>query len=222
MYRQGGRRYRNYGEIRHNNPIYQPELSSLMYYYRGYLKQTDWHLCGKLIKKEALYRTLESIDNYYLNSHMSVNEDGLIDFMLLKKAKSFIYIRDYGYLYIINPKSVILSLNDNINKAVRDYILYLKYLFEYTENNWHEKSMAGDQLKFVYNNFYKKMQYVTENFKFMCDTLNLYLKCSYMNRNNKIRAKRMIKILLKTEKQLKKEKVSININNNNTTLISSI
>jgi glycosyltransferase involved in cell wall biosynthesis len=36
----------NYGEIRNTTPIYQPELSSLMYYYRGYLKQTDWHIWG--------------------------------------------------------------------------------------------------------------------------------------------------------------------------------
>ena len=206
MYRQAGNRYRHYGEIRHNNPIYQPELSSLMYYYRGYLKQTDFHLCGKLIKKEALFRALESIDSYYLNLHMSVNEDGLIDFMLLKKAKSFIYMNDYGYLYIINPKSVILSLDDHINKAIRDYILYLKYLFEHTDNNWYEKSMAGEQLKFVYNKFYKKMEYVTDDFTFMYDTLNLYINCSFTNRNNKIRAKRMKRILIKTEKNLKAKK----------------
>ena len=173
-----------------------------MYYYRGYLKQTDWHVWGKLIKKEALYRALESIDSYYLKTHMSVNEDGLVDFMLLKKAKSFLYINDYGYIYIVNPKSIILSLNDNINKSIRDYILYLKYLFEHTENNRHEKSMAGEQLKYVYNKFYKKMKYVTENFQFIYDTLNLYSKCSYINKNNKKRAKKMIKILVETEKQL--------------------
>ena len=195
--------YWNYGEIRNNTPIYQPQLSSLMYYYRGYLKQTEWHIWGKLIKREALYRTLESINSYYLNLHMSVNEDGLIDFMLLKKAKSFIYINDYGYLYIINMKSVMYSLDSIINKAVRDYFIYLKYLFEHTEDNWHEKSMAGEQLKYVYNKFIKKFNNVNENFQLIYDTLNLYINCNYIKKNNKIRARRMKRIIKKNRKKFK-------------------
>ena len=204
VYRKATRgAYWNYGEIRNNTPIYQPQLSSLMYYYRGYLKQTDWHIWGKLIKREALYRTLESINSSYLNLHMSVNEDGLIDFMLLKKAKSFIYINDYGYLYIINKKSVMYSLDSIFNKAIRDYFIYLKYLFEHTEDNWHEKLMAGEQLKYVYNTFYKKFNQVNENYQLIYDTLNLYIRCNYMKKNNKIRAKRMRRIIRKNRKKFK-------------------
>ena len=195
----------NYGEIRNNTPIYQPKLSSLMYYYRGYLKQTDWHIWGKLIKKEAIYRALNSIDNYYLNSSMSVNEDGLIDFMLLKKGKSFIYINDYGYIYNANPESVIYSLNLILNKAVKDYFLYLKYLFENTENNTYEKSMAGNQLSYVYYRFIRSFKNVTENFPFLYRILRLYLRCPYISINNKKMAKRIFVILKAAEKNLKKK-----------------
>ena len=58
-----------------------------MYYYYGYLKQTDWHVWDKLIKRDVLYKAIDSISDYYLNSHMNVNEDGLIDYLLLKTAK---------------------------------------------------------------------------------------------------------------------------------------
>ena len=195
----------NYGEKRNNTPIYQPKLSSLMYYYRGYLRQTDWHLWGKLIKKEAFYRTLESIDNYYLNSNMSINEDGLVDFMLLKKGKSFIYIKDYGYVYTINTKGMIFSLNKIINKAIKDYFLYLKFLFENTQNNEYEKSMAGAQLKYVYNRFLRNFKNVTENFPFLYEILNLYINCPYINRYNKKRAKIIFGILNEAEKNLKEK-----------------
>ena len=202
----------NYGEIRNTTPIYQPELSSLMYYYRGYLKQTDWHIWGKLIKREAFYRALQFIGDYYLDSYMSVNEDGLVDFMLLKKAESFIYIKDYGYVYVANPKSVINTIKKTINKTLRDYFLYLKFLFEKTGNNNHEKAMAGEQLRYVYNKFYKNFKEATENFEFYYEVLNLFIKSRYINRNNRKRAETIKGILEEAQKELLKEEES-NITN---------
>ena len=194
----------NYGEVRNTTPIYQPQLSSLMYYYRGYLKQTDWHIWGKLIKRKVFYRTLDAIRNYYLNAHMSVNEDGLVDFMLLRKAESYIFIKDYGYVYVINQKSVIKSLRKTINKSLRDYFLYLKYLFENTANNNYEKAMAGEQLRYVYNTFYYDFKYATENFDFYYETLNLYINSKYINRKNKNRAKKIKEILEEAQKNFLK------------------
>ena len=125
------------------------------------------------IKREAFYRALQFIGDYYLDSYMSVNEDGLVDFMLLKKAESFIYIKDYGYVYVANPKSVIYTIKKTINKTLRDYFLYLKFLFEKTGNNNHEKAMAGEQLRLVYNKFYKNFKEATENFEFYYEVLNI-------------------------------------------------
>jgi uncharacterized protein (UPF0147 family) len=204
---------------RKTEPIYQPELSSLMYYYRGCLKQTDWHIWGKLIKREAFYRALQFIGDYYLDSYMSVNEDGLVDFMLLKKAESYIYIKDYGYVYVANPRSVISTMRKTINKALKDYFLYLKYLFEKTGNNNHEKGMAGEQLRYVYNKFYHNFKEATENFEFYYEVLNLFINSRYINRNNRNRAKKIKEILEERQKELlKKEEANntniINITNN--------
>ena len=44
--------------------------------------------------------------------------------------------------------------------------MYLKFLFEKTGNNNHEKAMAGEQLRLVYNKFYKNFKEATENFEF--------------------------------------------------------
>ena len=196
----------NYGEIRNTTPIYQPELSNLMYYYRGYLKQTDWHIWGKLIKKESLYKALDSINKYYFDMKMSINEDGVIDFALLKKAKSFIYMKDYGYIYVINTRSIVYTMKYRMNKTLRDYILYLKFLFENTGNNWHEKSMAGEQLRTVYFKLARYIYVVSNDFDLAYDTLNLYLKSKFIKKINKRRAKQMKDILENSERKLKKGK----------------
>jgi glycosyltransferase involved in cell wall biosynthesis len=198
-------RYSYYSYDRNTTPIYQPELSSLMYYYNGTLFQTDFHVWDKLIKREALIRALKSIKQYYLKQHMSINEDGVLDFMLLKTAKSYKFIYDFGYIYVANPSGAIYSLTKTINKTVRDYILYLRYLFEHTANNEYEKSMAGEQLRYVYKKFYKYLEYVTSNFNFIFDTLNLYLECPYISKLNKRKVKRMINKLEKAKDNVKQK-----------------
>ena len=198
-------RYSYYSYDRNTTPIYQPKLSSLMYYYNGTLFQTDFHVWDKLIKKEALIRALKSIKQYYLKQHMSINEDGVLDFMLLKTAKSYKFIKNYGYIYVANPSGAIFSLKKTKNKTIRDYILYLRYLFEHTDNNEYEKSMAGEQLKYVFKKFYNYLDYVTSNFDFIFDTLNLYLNCPYISDLNKRRIKKMIDKLKKAQDKVKQK-----------------
>ena len=125
--------------------IYQPELSSLMYYEGGYLHQSEYNIWGKLIKRTTYLQTLESIDNYYLNQNMSLHEDGLILFILFKKAESYLFIKNYGLLYFSNKYSTMRNIRnkDKINKSTKDSFLYLEFMFNYTNNSLYEKNMAS-------------------------------------------------------------------------------
>ena len=192
--------YYRYNKYWGKKPIFQPELSSFMYYGKGYLKQIDYHLFGKLIRKEIFIKTINSIGDYYLKNHMSVNEDSLMNFMLLKKANSLKFIPFFGYIYTINPKSAIKSIYKNINKSFRDYILYLRFMIEYTDNNSHEKAMAEEQLKYVIFKFRKFLMHVTENLEFIYDSLNLYLNCSYISEDSKKNVIKMIDAIKKSKK----------------------
>ena len=89
-----------------SRPIYQPELSTYIFYGKGYLEQIDVCLHNKLIRKEIYLNTLNSINKYYLNQYMNNWEDNLINFMLFKKANSFYYMKYIGYYYIKNNKSI--------------------------------------------------------------------------------------------------------------------
>ena len=51
------------------------------------LFQRPFNIIFSIIKRDVLYKAIDSISDYYLNSHMNVNEDGLIDYLVLKTAK---------------------------------------------------------------------------------------------------------------------------------------
>lgn len=196
-------KYFIYNKFWGKKPIYQPNLYSFMYYGNGYLKQIDYHLFGKLIKKEVFIKTINSIGDYYLKNHMTVNEDCLMNFMLLKKADSMLFIHFFGYIYTVNPQSTIRNLYKHINKSIKDYVLYLRFMIEYTENNTHEKAIAEQQFKEVFNRFKKSLIHVNKNFEFLYDSLNLYLNCSYISEESKEKVIKMIDKIKIAEKNVK-------------------
>jgi len=110
-------------------------------------------------------------------------------------------MKPYGYMYILNYGSIVWNLLYRADTTIRDYTLYLKFLFDNTEDNWKEKSMAGDQLRYVYNTFYYIFKYATKNFKMIYETLDLYINCKFMTERNKQRARNIKGIILGAEKR---------------------
>jgi len=169
-------------------PIYQPELSNLMYYEKGYIQSTESVIWGKLIKRSIFIETINSIDEYYLNQHMTLHDDGLVLFILFKKANSYLFIKDYGMIYIYNDKSTMgrMRNKDKINKTVRDCFLYLEFIFNYTNDTLREKNIAVYQFKgFLsgFNDIYKK---VSLGFDYIYKVIDLYLYCDIILQEDKI------------------------------------
>mgnify|MGYP002626225534 CR=1 FL=1 len=168
-------------------PIYQPELSDFMYYGNGYLQSTECVIWGKLIRRNIFIETINSIDGYYLNQHMTLHDDGLILFILFKKANSYLYIKDYGMIYFNNDKSTMGNMRkkDKINKTVRDCFVYLEFIFNYTNDTPHEKNIEVYQFKgFLdgFNDIYKK---VTYGFDYIYKVIDLYLNCNIILKEDK-------------------------------------
>ena len=167
--------------------IYQPELSSLMYYENGTLHQSEFNVWGKLIKREIYLETLKKIDKYFLNQNMILHEDGLILFMLFKTAKSYLFIKDYGLLYFSNEYSTMRNLRNKnkINKSTRDSFLYLEYMFKYTNDSLYEKNMAVCQFKFLYDLFQDIFMKTTSGFNYIHKIIDLYLNCNKITKEDK-------------------------------------
>ena len=192
---------------RTTNLIYQPELSNLMYYENGYLHQSEFFICGKLIKREIFLETINSIDKYYLNQHMILHEDGLTLFILFKKAKSYMLVKDYGVLYFNNEYSTLRNARnkDRINKTIRDCFLYLEFMFDYTNNTLYEKNMAVEQFKFLIRQFNDVFQKATSGFKYIYKVIDLYLKCDIILEEDKKIIKELKEQFVLAGQNLKKE-----------------
>ena len=201
-------RYEYYGYKHKTTLITQPELSKLMYYeyeHENKTLQTEYNLWGKLIKREIYMKLLENIDKYYLEQHMTLHEDGLILFILFKIAKTYLFIEEFGMFYSRNENSSLANLrkDKNINKTVRDSFLYLKFMFEYTEDNTYEKNMAVYQFKFILKQFRPIFTKITIGFEFIYDVIGLYLNCKYINNNDKELFRKVIYDIELYEKQNK-------------------
>ena len=154
-------------------PIYQPELSSYIFYGKGYLDQIDFVLWNKFIKREILIQVLNSIDKFYLNQYMISYEDGLINFILYKTANSYYYIRNIGYYYLYNINSISFNHNNNkiIEKLIYNNFLYLKFIFQYIKKRNLEKNIFSYIL-----NIMQKMDFNNQNFKNIQKNFNFYYK----------------------------------------------
>ena len=191
---------------RTTEPIYQPQLSDLMYYEKGYLHQTECLIWGKLIKREVIKEVIESIGEYYINQHMTLHEDGLTLFFVFRKAKSYIFLKEYGILYYSNRYSTMKNIRntDKINESVHDCFLYLDFMFHKTNNTLHEKNMAVCQFLGLMNGF-KDMYYrITKGFDYIYKVIDLYLNCDIILENDKKTIKGLKDEIKLVEKNLSK------------------
>ena len=123
------------------NPIFQPELSNYLFYGFGYKKIVDGIISNKFIKTKTYIKSLNSINNYYLNQYMIYFEDGLINFALHRNAKSLYLLKKIGYYYILNKNSV--SRHMNINSYIKCFFIFIKYIYESIKKNKYEKSIVS-------------------------------------------------------------------------------
>lgn len=166
-----------------NQIIYQPKLSTEIFYAKGYLKQTDYSISNKFIVRTIYIKTLNSINNYYLTKNMVVYEDGLINFMLYKTANSLYHSKKVGYYYIQNNGSITINFQKHIERHIYNCYIYLKFIFENTSNNKCEKDIAFC----IYHNVNKEIsnllhyQNLTQKFSFYLEINNLYLNSEFIS-----------------------------------------
>ena len=164
------------------NQIFQPQLSFYNFYSKGYLEQTDFIISNKCIKREIYIKSINFINNYYLIQNMIIYEDGLINFMLYKFAKSLYHSKKISYYYIQNNQSITVNLKKDMEKTIKNCYLYLKFIFENTKNNKFEKQIAFCVFKNVnleISNI-KNFKKISNNFNFYYNIINLYFKSKFI------------------------------------------
>ena len=165
-------------------PIFQPELKTYLFYGLNTLEQIDFNLSNKFIKREIFISALNSMNKFYLNQYMINYEDGLMNYMLYRTAKSFVFIKRIGYYYLLNNQSISLKPKKNYEDNFKFIFLQLKFVIENTKNTQYEKDIANSIFSKL-STLFKDNFIITKNFEFYKEVIDLYLNCKFINDENK-------------------------------------
>lgn len=109
--------------------IYQPELSTYLYYGKGKLQQIDFNVSNKFIKRDAFTRAINYIDIYYSNLYIINQEDGIMNYLLYRTVKSFYFLKIIGYYYIRNNEGAYIVKTKE--QTTKFFFTHLKIVFNY-------------------------------------------------------------------------------------------
>ena len=190
-----------------NKTIYQPKLSSFMFYGSNHLEIVDPIITNKFIKRNILICALNYIRKFFLIQNMVFYEDALINFILCKISKSLYITKKIGYFYFTTPNSMtkVHSKNDiYINKIIKSFFLFLKFMIENTKNTKYEKNIVNHILKKERNSIFSSnlLKKINKDFFFFKEVINLYIKKKYTNLLLKRKLLFFRKIINKWETQI--------------------
>ena len=173
-------------DIFFGNILHQPRLFDSMFLDKDSIKQKQFHLTGKIIKKSIFINAMKDIDNFYLENNNNVLfEESMIILKLFKKAESFIKLQ---YEDISNeceknkcPQKLIDKKNYTKNE-INDILIYLKFLIQYTDNKALEKRMASQFfIEMLVQKPISEKNYNKNLIELLDEIIDLYSNCDFIN-----------------------------------------
>ena len=183
-----------------SKPIYQPELSTYIFYATKSNFQIDFNVANKFIKREALIRALNYISKYIF-IYMNRFEDGILNYFLYKVSKSFFFAKKISYYYIINRDSITTKKLSPVD--LKCIFFHLKFVFEYSKNTKYDKNMSNNLLRRIgiKRKIKVRVLKIKNNFEFYLDIINEFLKNEFINNNNKNYLMKTKQNILKAQKK---------------------
>ena len=193
----------NHVKSQQSRLVKQPELSTYLFYALKFLRQIDYNVSNKFIKREALIRALNIIsDDIFI--YMINFEDGVLNYFLYRASKSFYLKKKIAYFYIKNKQSITTKRLNSFD--LKFIFFHLKFVFEHSKNNVYEKNMCNILLRrlAIWRNICKRILQVKDDFKFYLNVIDEYLNSEFINNNNKNYLRITRRNLLSAQKRLKK------------------
>ena len=179
--------------------IYQPQLSTYLFRASKVLKQIDYNVSNKFIKREALIRAMNIISNEIF-IYMINFEDGVLNYFLYRASKSFFLKKKIAYYYIKNHDSI--TSKGIKTRDLKFIFFHLKFVFEYSKNRKYEKDMSNILFRRIGigRNIKNRVLLIKDDFKFYFDIIDEFLNNEFINNNNKIYLRKTRRNLLKAKK----------------------
>ena len=176
--------------ITETGPVYQPKLSSEIFYGSKELQMVDYYVYNKFILKDVYIKALNSLNKFYSNMYMIYMEDQVMNYILHRIAKSFYFLKVIGYYHLSNSVSIMNNLFKIPELRMKFSFIYLKFIFEYSKNTKFEKDMANHLFTVLNRQFniagrLQSTDYEENDYSLYYDIVNTYINCSYIDTENK-------------------------------------
>lgn len=171
--------FKEYG----NKNLSQPEIYTNIFYLNNELIQTDYYVWNKFIRKEIYITSLNALSKFYLNLYMTMYEDQIMNYILLKNAKSFYFLNHIGYYYFLNIMSICKKPSKIIKNKILFKFIYLKFIFDYSKNTKYEKDIGNYLITNSLQLF--KLRFDNNNYNFFYNIINIYLTSKFLTNSNK-------------------------------------
>jgi len=173
----------------YSNIIYQPILSYIFYYKKNEGIELNTALWDKLIKREAVIKSINYIGLKYINEKIIIENDVILLFSLFRNCNSFQYIDELGYYYFIkNNDSITNTRYEPIkaNQIIFSIFANIKFIYEKTGNSYFDKSFCIYKLEQGYYRYETCFKYLNKNFGIIKYILNELLKSNYISFKKKL------------------------------------
>jgi glycosyltransferase involved in cell wall biosynthesis len=182
--------FQNLINITETGPVYQPKLSSEIFYGSKELQMVDYYVYNKFILKDVYIKALNSLNKFYSNMYMIYMEDQVMNYLLHRIAKSFYFLKVIGYYHLSNSVSIMNNLFKIPELRMKFSFIYLKFIFDYSKNTKYEKDMANHLFTILNRQFniagrLQSTDYEENDYNLYYDIVNAYLNCSYIDNENK-------------------------------------
>ena len=203
--------YEKFLEKLEDKPIYQPELSTYLFYATSDLEINDLSINNKLIKREVYIQALNELNSFYFNMYITNYEDRIINYLIHRKAKSFYFLKKIGYRHLKSSESVSIQMFKISEQRIDFIFKYIKFLFEYTKNIKREKDIVNIVLTILNRRKNSMKSHISSmnfksNWNFYYDIINLFLDNEFISEENKATFKGLKRIIEN------KNKTYINLN----------
>ena len=174
--------------ILEDRPVYQPELSTYLFYgNHNELQIVDSYITNKFLLKEVYVKAVNSLSEEYLNMFIIYMEESMMNYILYRTANSLYFIRQVGYYYTKNSQSITHNVFKMTELRLKYTFVFFKLIFEYSKNTKYEKDMANLLFTNLNKNFNvgAKLNQWTEDFTYFNDIINTYLHNTFITDENK-------------------------------------
>ena len=147
------------------------------------MRQIDFNVSNKFVKREVLIKALNLLSKEYLNMYITSFEDGILNYLLYRTAKSFYFLKKIGYYYIRNLHSI--SIKGFKPETLKFVFIHLKIVFEFSKNSIFEKNMFNVLFRRLVIRNLKRIKIIKNDSEFLLNAINSFLQNDFVSNKNK-------------------------------------